>query len=294
MSRLQFLIAEGWRGIRRHRSLTAASVIATIASYGILAAFLVLAVNLRAASSDVAARKEVVLFVRDSFPADSVQTLLVTTQHLADVASARLVTRDQALEELSKDLGDARELVEAIGVNPLPQSIRLSLKPDARDADRIAALADTLTRLDGVEDVRYGEEWVERLDFIARRVRLGTIAVGLLVGLGALLVVWSTIRLAVVARQDLVEVFQLVGASRRFTAGPFIAEALMLSLAGMSVALLITWGLTAAVQSWVPGFLFLGWRGVLAAEGFALGIGLLGSVAALAGVLRGPRPGKSR
>ncbi len=292
MSRVRFLIAEGWRGIRRHRSLTAASLIATIASYGILAAFLVLAVNLRAASTDVAARKEVVVFVRDSLSADSVQTLLATTQRLGGVASARFVTRDQALEELSKDLGDARELVDAIGVNPLPQSIRLSLQPNARDAESIAALADTLAHLAGVEDVRYGEEWVERLDFIAARVKLGTIAAGLLIGLGALLVVWSTIRLAVVARQDLVEVFQLVGASRRFTAGPFIAEAVILSMAGMSVALLITWGLTAAVQSWVPGFLFLSWRGVAAAEGFAVGLGVLGSLAALSGVLRGPRPVK--
>lgn len=292
MSRLRFLIAEGWRGIVRHRSLTAASVIASIASYGILAAFLVLAVNLRAASSDVASRKEVVLFVRDSLSADSVQTLLAQTQHLPGVQRARLVSRDQALEELSKDLGDARELVDAIGANPLPQSIRLTLRPDARDAVRIAALADTLTGMDGVEDVRYGEEWVERFDFIARRMKIGTLAVGALVALGALLVLWSTIRLAVVARQDLVDVLQLVGASRRFTAGPFIAEALMISLAGMSVALLVTWGLTAAVQSWIPGFIFLTWRGILAALGFALAIGLLGSLVALAGVLRGPRPTK--
>src|SRR5438094_6096681 len=98
----------------RHRGLTIAALFASAASYSILAAFLLVSANVRRAVSDVAARKEVVVFLRDTVPDDSVSVLWNTLSRMRGVQSARYVSKDAALEEFKKELGEAQDLVEAI------------------------------------------------------------------------------------------------------------------------------------------------------------------------------------
>jgi cell division transport system permease protein len=292
LNQLSFLIGEGLRGMLRHRGLTIAALLASIATYSILTTFLLVSTNVRRAVTDVAARKEVVVFIRDSVPDDSIRVLYKMLSGVNGVQSIRYLSKEQALAEFKNELGEAQDLVEAVGANPLPRSLRLTLKPEAREALRLAAIADTISQFSGVEDVRYGEQWVERLDVIVRRVRAGVLSAGALVACAALLILLATIRLAVVARRDLVQVFRMVGASGMFVRAPFVVEGVVSSVLAMALALLAAWGLKRALQQWIPGVIFLNIRGIVGALLFALLIGLVGSLFALGNVLRSIKPSK--
>ncbi len=287
-----FLFAEGLRGMVRHRGLSVAALLSTIASYVILALFLVVLVNLRHTVASVSARKEVVAFLRDDVSEDSVQVLTARMRALRGVEATRFVSKEQALEELRNELGEAQSLVDAVGQNPLPRSIRISLTRGARLGDSIAILADTITTMAGVEDVRYGEEWVERLDALVARVRLITLVVGGMIALSALLVVIAATRLSSLARRDLVEILRMVGASGGFIRGPFLAEAVVLSAFAMGVALLIAYGLEATASRWIPALAFLNVQWMLASLAASVLIGLVGGLIALADVLRRTAPSR--
>ena len=70
-----------------------------------------------------------------------------------------------------------------------------------------------LERFPEVEDVRYGGEWVKRLDDIASAVQRGALVAGTLVALAIVFVMYNTLRLTVLARRHQVEIMSRLGAT---------------------------------------------------------------------------------
>jgi cell division transport system permease protein len=137
-----------------------------------------------------------------------------------------------------------------------------------------------------VEDVRYGAEYVRRLDHFSSGVRTATWAVGAVVALAIALVLFNTLRLTVIARRQQVEVMLRLGASDRFIATPYVFEALLHMTVAAVVALLLVFALQQVVASRLDGLTFLPWTTSLAFIAGALGVAWVASAAALTRILR--------
>jgi cell division transport system permease protein len=159
---------------------------------------------------------------------------------LAGVASVEVVTREEALRRFESAAGDRAGLLDGLVENPLPASLEIALLPGARTPEGIERLAAELQRLPGVAEVGHGQEWVETYGRVLSGLRAVAAALGAVLALAALLIVANTIRLAVYARRDEVEILALVGASRSFIGTPFLLEGLLQGTVGalLAVALL--------------------------------------------------------
>ena len=148
-----------------------------------------------------------------------------------------LVDRKTALERLREDM---RELPGALdGVSPavLPLTIELTPKAPMKSAE-LRKLAGELAKAQGVADVEYGREWLDKLEELGRGLRAaGASATALILG-AAILVVANTIRLAVYARRDEIEIMKLVGATDGYVRLPFLLEGVLQGVAGALLALL--------------------------------------------------------
>src|SRR5207248_738678 len=111
----------------------------------------------------------------------------------------------------------------------------------------LRALADQVSNVGGVAEVDYGREWVDRLEALGSALRGFGSASLLLLALAALLVVANTIRLAVYARRDEIEIMKLVGATDGYVRAPFLLEGALQGLIGAAIAL----GAVIAVQQWL-------------------------------------------
>jgi cell division transport system permease protein len=98
-----------------------------------------------------------------------------------------------------------------------------------------------------VTDVDYGREWLDRIEALARGVRTFGAGALLAVLAAALLVVANTIRLAVYARRDEIEIMKLVGATDRYVRAPFLLEGALQGLFGSALAL----GAIFSIQRWL-------------------------------------------
>ena len=98
-----------------------------------------------------------------------------------------------------------------------------------------------------------GQDWVEGYLRAVALVRGLAVGLGVILMLATLLIVANTIRLAVVARVDELEILALVGASRGFVSVPFLLEGLLQGVAGGLLALALLFGLFHLV---LPGFAF--------------------------------------
>ncbi len=209
------------------------------------------------------------------------------------VESVRLVSKHEAMERFREGVGRGTALLDGLGENPLPASLEITLVPEQRTPAGMARVVEALSGLPGIGDLASGQDWVEGyLRFLALIRGLGT-GLGLIVVVATLLIVANTIRLAVYARRDELEILSLVGASRSFVSTPFLLEGLLQGGIGGVLALALLFGLFRLV---LPGFelglelllggaaprFFSGAEAVWLVAGGA-SLGLLGSGAALVG-----------
>src|SRR5205814_5119095 len=147
---------------------------------------------------------------------------------------------------LQADLGDLAGALEGLSQNPLPPSLEVTPR-EALPPLAVRALAAKLGGLTGVQEVEYGREWLDKLEALGRGLRVfGAGALFTVLG-AALLVVANTIRLAVCARRDEIEIMKLVGATDGYVRAPFLLEGALQGLIGAALAL----GAVLAVQKWL-------------------------------------------
>ena len=160
--------------------------------------------------------------------------------------SVRFVPKAEALQRLKADLGEQGTVLEGLTSNPLPPTIELSPK-QMLPAEALHQLAAELSRLPAVAEVDYGRDWLDRLESLARAIRAAGAGALVAVLSAALLVVANTIRLAVYARRDEIEIMKLVGATDGYVRLPFLLEGVLQGLLGGGLALAALFG----VQKWL-------------------------------------------
>jgi cell division transport system permease protein len=199
------------------------------------------------------------------------------------------VSKEQAWDEMRQQVGDP-SLLDAVEDNPLPASLHIKLKTALLAPDSMEAAARQVAQFPEVEDVRYGAEWVRRLDEFGAGLRLGTLAIGILVAVSVVFVLYNTIRLTVLARRQQVEVMSRLGATHRFIAWPFVLEAMFEAGIAAGLALAAVFGLQQALAARLIGVVFLPPIWALAFVGAAVALAWFAAWMALSRVLRAVGP----
>ncbi len=283
MSRLRYFIGEAWRGMWHHRSLTLTAIASVAGALLTIGVFLLFTANAQQALTSLGDRREVVVYLRDAAGDDQVQDLRARMDSL--YGASTYVSKQEAWDEFARELG-GDELLKAVGENPLPASIRLRLRPEYLHFAAMERIADLLARESVVEEVRFGGEWVRRLDRFTSGLATINLAVALVVALGVLLVVANTIRLTVVARRGLLRILALVGAGPGFLRAPLILEGVLVATLAAVLALALLAGIWAGLDGRPFALVFLPWRWAAAFVGSAAVLGFAGSFLALVTISR--------
>jgi cell division transport system permease protein len=267
-----------WReailAFRRAPVLSVLSITTIAFSLFALGLFGLVALNIRSQLGQLEERVEIRAFVVDGTAAEATSAALGDIAAFPEVASARLVTPDEALTRARKELGEFSDVFET-GI--LPASIDVKLKDGYRDPTTVAAVAGRIRNYDFVDDVRFGEEWVQKLYRIRNIATLTGLVLGAAFAGVAVIIIGSTIRMAVLARSREIAIMRVVGATDGFIRSPFLIEGLLKGTLGGLLALLLTWLANSLIGSFVFRAQFFDPK--LAALGVAAGalIGLLGS-----------------
>jgi cell division transport system permease protein len=160
------------------------------------------------------------------------ESVLKTLNTLEGLSSAVFISRDEAYKRLTEDyaaLGDAQKLVQ----NPLQDRIVVKVTQPTKLEETAAAMR----KIDGVTDLEYGASFVTTVLSALSTVRIaGYVLVGLLL-LNTLLNILNTIRVAMFARRDEIQVMRMIGATRGFIRMPYILEGVGLALLSSLVTL---------------------------------------------------------
>ena len=220
--------APRWRGLRTSPVTTVVSVLTIGVSLVLVGAFALLLANMEELLARFGDDLQVTAYLADDLSPAQIDELVRIAHTVEGVQEARVVSKSRGAGALpARASGAGSALLEGLGENPLPASLELTLAPQHRSAAGMARVVGSLQGLAGVNELASGQDWVEgylRALALLRGIGWG---LGLILALATLLIVANTIRLAVFARRDELEILALVGASRAFVNAPFLLEGLL-------------------------------------------------------------------
>jgi len=278
-----FSLKRAWQGFWRNAVMSLAATATMVLMLLLLAGFFIIQTGLLAGLEFTEQKVEVVAYLQPNATEAQVAALERKLDGMSQVDTIEYVTRDEALSRFRESMqAQGREdLTRYLDSNPLYASLEVKLV----DPASVRVVGDAMREDVAVRNVINIEDLVERVLTVTDILRTAGSVLLVIVGVICLFIIVNTIRLAVVARAEEIEIMRLVGASDAFIRWPFVFEGALVGLLGA----LITLAVLAAAADPLSGFMVEFFRilplevGSLTRDivtlvlGAGVGLGILGS-----------------
>ena len=221
---MRLAVREAIRSFGRAPVLSTLSITTIAFALFVVGLVVLVGLNVQAALEDVGERVEIVVYLRRGTPVEAATVAMEDMLAFPEVADVGYVSEEEALRRARAELEEFQDVFDDLSQNPLPASIELRLRPEYRDAASAQQVAERLRGFRFAEDVRYGRDWIAKLD----RLRSIAAAVSLLISAAfaaaSIIIIGTTIRLTVLQRSHEIAIMRLVGATSGFIRLPFLLE----------------------------------------------------------------------
>ncbi len=278
-----FSMKRAWQGFWRNAIMSLAATATMVLMLLLLAGFWIIQTGLLAGLDFTEQKVQVVAYLQPNATDSQVTELTAKLKAMPQIASVDYVSRDEALTRFRASLKaqGQEDLTQYLDANPLYASLEVKMA----DPSQVRVVSDALGNDPSIRRVINIEDLVDRVLTVTGILRTAGTVVLTIVGVIALFIIINTIRLAVLARADEIEVMRLVGASDAFIRWPFVFEGAFVGFLGAVVTLGILLAVADPLSAFMAGFfrvlpLQFGslTRDVVAlVMGAGVGLGILGS-----------------
>jgi cell division transport system permease protein len=249
MSRLLFFTQEAFRALRRNGAPSMAAVVTTVVTVILLGVLIPIFQTTQAKSDQVRDSLETRVAIFDDATKPEIAKLEDQLLAIPHVASVRLISKAEALDELTADLGKDKsgELLTQLHSNPLPANFSVKAD-DASNLDSIEVAImppgpngnpQPISPI--VQDQFNRQEDSKKIEQVTSALKIVLTVITALLIAASLMLVGNTIRLSIYTRRREVEVMRLVGATRWFIRWPFMIEGVVVGFIGGLIAILVLW-----------------------------------------------------
>ena len=283
ISFVAFSLKRAWQGFWRNALMSIAATATMVLMLMLLAGFWILRTGLQAGLDYTESKVEVVADLKANAKPAEVADVESRLMVLPEVKDVHYVSSDEALARYRQRLAEQGEddLTQYLNDNPLHASLEVKLD----DPSVFGNVVEQLRGEEIVEKVKEQQKTVDSLLTITNVLSTAGTVILLVIAFIVLFIIVNTIRLAVVARAEEIEIMRLVGASDAFIRWPFVFEGAMVGLLGAAVTLGLLFVAAEPIGNFMVGFFtVLPLRfGTLTRDlvvlvgGAGLGLGILGS-----------------
>ena len=147
-------------------------------------------------------------------------------QRIDGVDEAYYMSKDDAMLEMKDRWGEEAYLLDGLVDNPFPASIVIT----STDLDKEDEIVAQVQLMDGIEDIKYHQDVVDKILSITGYIQMGALALIAILIVVSVIVVSNTIKLTVHARAQEINIMKYVGATNWFIRGPFLVEGMIIGL----------------------------------------------------------------
>ena len=251
---LPYFLTDAFGSIRENLATTVLTSITLGFSLAIFSLFLVVFMNLNMVVSSWGERTHIVVYVNDSAGAGP-EELRRQVLGVGGVKDVRYVSKEEAFEELKREMKGHEGVLEGINKGVLPASVEIQVLEEYMDPEKLQGMVESLGKLPWAEDIQYSQEWMKKFSGVLRFIEAAALFLGIFLAAATVFIITNTIRLTVYARRDEIEIMRLVGASDLFIKMPFYMEGVIQGVVGGFIALGILAVGRAMLASRIPAYL---------------------------------------
>tara|TARA_B100000809_G_scaffold178991_1_gene176629 strand:- start:503 stop:1381 length:879 start_codon:yes stop_codon:yes gene_type:complete len=178
----------------------------------------------------------VTIYLNDSAKEVEVNQLQKSLAMADYTKEATYVSKEEAAQIVKSDIGE--DFMEFLGTNPLQNSIDIYLKADYVTNETLDGITAELSNKAFIEDIKYDNDLVEIMNNNVKKITFWVLILSAVFTLIAVLLINSSIRLAVYSKRFIIKTMQMVGATKRFIRKPFVTKSIQLGVIGAIVALI--------------------------------------------------------
>jgi cell division transport system permease protein len=284
-----YFLNKGFTNILSHRFVHLISIGTISISILFVGAFLLLFLNLNSWVQQWGQALTMSVYLKPGTDSEGKKRIEAVLVDLAGAELRGFITQEMAKKELVEALGDQGGLLDGLGDIELPASFEIVFTDvSSHDIDPHEIKAE-LEGLDGVDEVQYSEQWIERFEGFFYVLKLVGAIIGILLCVAVLFITTNTIKLTIYSRRDEIEISKIVGATDWFVKMPFLIEGAIQGLVSGLLALailLLTYSLFSLKSFHLFGIpiievVFLSKGHAIGLLGLSLALGLTGSFIAI-------------
>ncbi|GEM76874.1 permease-like cell division protein FtsX [Vibrio sagamiensis] len=193
--------------------------------------------NLASAAENVASPSKVSAYLLEGMADARVMVLKDQIETWPLVKKVEYISPQQGLSDLSQYAGFDQALSLLNGY-ALPGV--LVIAPSSEKKRDIKLLAEKISKLEYVTDVRLDEDWLVRLDAIKNLASIIVITLTLLMLGAVFLIVGNTLRFNVLANKEEIQTMKLIGATDGFILRPYLYTGMWFGVLGAFIAWFVT------------------------------------------------------
>ena len=279
---VRFSVRQALQGLWRNSVMTFAATFTMILMLILLSALVIVIAGVESGLEYIESRVEVRAELHDGVLQERVDDLQTRVLALPEVGAVSYTSKDEAKAEFIAEReaeGLDTSFIASID-NPLFAYLTVDLI-NPRETEAVTGMLRAETGL--VRYVPDQQTGIDRLVELTAQLRNLGFVVLTFVAVTVLLIVVNSIRMALMARAQEIEIMRLVGASDRYVRWPFILEGVFIGLAGAIITLLlllVASPLVSDLASDIAGSVPLGFDQSLTLQimaiTFAAGLGLGG------------------
>lgn len=226
------LIKNLFSNIKREKLMSLSNIIIMTITFLVLGIFIIIVAVSQTTLRYLEQQAQITLFFKDDFPEDKIFELKADFERDGRIAQVSYISKDDAFKIFTELNKDEPILLESITPSILPASLEIK----ATDLSKLPELADELSGIDGLEELRYFSDVVSRFRFWSNVIYLiGFVLIAVFV-LISYSVIIATLRTTINSKGVELEIMRLVGASEGYVKNPLILQGVFFGLASSFIA----------------------------------------------------------
>ena len=219
MSRIGYNLKQAFSQMGRNKGMYFTSILAITAMMLILGLFFVAFVNVNLFATSIEKDYNVIqIYLKDGNKQEVNDAVKASLEGMNGVDEVTYVSKDEALLTLKESWGDNGYLLDNLPDNPLPDSYTVYVE----DKDAANSLAEAALTIEGVDDVVYYRDTIEKLAQISHFIEVGSIIAMAFLVIVSIIIVANTIKLTVFNREKEIGIMKYLGATDWFVRAPFV------------------------------------------------------------------------
>ncbi|MCB0363977.1 MAG: ABC transporter permease [Bdellovibrionaceae bacterium] len=222
-----------WRSWQQQTGMQVATLSVLCGTFVVITLFWLVHRNMDRVLASWGESARLSVFLKEQVKDEEVKTTHRFLEGLGQFKKIEFLTKEEAAQRFDQQMGSYSPdfLSDPEFGNPLPASFEASLRDGIPSEKRYGLLIDLARKISGqptVEDVYYGQGWVENYTAVVRSFQASSWFLIFVLLCGSLFVIGNSIRNAIAQRRDEIEIMELVGATPEMIRLPYVIEGLLM------------------------------------------------------------------